>query len=130
MKMRKSKFVISVALAGVVAATVAFALASTSDAQRARLGKVQSLQATVDKGGVHPSSADITNTVKITCMNSVSETPNSQPAPGCHIVAPGYTGNLAKGQVINATGPGTVTLTCTGQGFLRCSARVDIPPAS
>jgi hypothetical protein len=116
----------------IVAVVLAAALALTtgSDAQRARLGKVQSLQATVDQGGVHPSSAEVTGPVKITCMNSVSELPNSQPAPGCRIVAPGFTGNLAKGQVTNATGAGTVTLTCSGQGLLRCSARIDTPPAS
>lgn len=117
-------------VAAVMVAAVALTVTASSDAQRARLGKVQSLQATVDKGGAHPASAQITGAVKITCMNSVSELPNSQPVPGCHIVAPGFNGNLAKGQVTNATGAGSVTLTCTGQGFLRCSARIDIPPAS
>lgn len=112
------------------ALTVALTLTSSSDAQRARLGKVQSLQSTVDSGGVHPASAQVTGPVKITCMNSVSELPNGHPDPGCHIVAPGFTGNLAKGQVTSATAAGTVTLTCSGQGFLRCSARIDIAPPS
>ena len=87
----------------IVAVVLAAALALTtgSDAQRARLGKVQSLQATVDQGGVHPSSAEVTGPVKITCMNSVSELPNSQPAPGCRIVAPGFTG-MAPGFVMAA----------------------------
>lgn len=47
----------------------------------------------------------------------------------CHVVAPGFTGNLAKGEAKDLTAAGNVTLTCNGQGpMLRCAARVDIPP--
>lgn len=110
---------------------MAFAIAHTSNAQRARLGKVQSLQATTDSSGAHPATAAIAGPAKITCFNAVSEAQNSKPVPSCHVVAPGFTGNLAKGEAKDLTAAGNVTLTCNGQGpMLRCTARVDIPPPS
>jgi hypothetical protein len=108
-----------------------FAMANTGNAQRARLGKVQSLQATVDGGVSHPSTAVVTGPAAITCMNATSEAQNSKPVPSCHIVAPGFTGNLATGQSANLTGAGNATLTCNGAGpMLRCTARVQTPPPS
>jgi hypothetical protein len=108
-----------------------FAIAHTTNAQRAHLGKVQSLQATTDGSGSHPASATIAGPAKITCLNATSEAPNSRPTPSCHVVAPGFTGNLAKGEAKDLTAAGNVTLTCNGQGpMLRCTARVDIPPPS
>lgn len=114
-----------------LAVTSMFAIAHASNAQRARLGKVQSLQATTDNSGSHPATAAIAGPAKITCLNAVSEAPNSRPVPSCHVVAPGFTGNLAKGEAKDLTAAGNVTLTCNGQGaMLRCTARVDIPPPS
>jgi hypothetical protein len=119
-----------IALAALLA-VAAFTLAHTANAQRARLGKVTSLQATLDKSGPHPATAAITGPVTLTCLNAVSEVSNSKPAPSCHVVAPGFTGNLDIGKTVNLTGAGNVTLTCNGQGpMLRCAARVDIPPPS
>jgi hypothetical protein len=106
-----------------------FAVAHTGYAQRVRPGKVQSLQATVDSGVPHPATAAITEPALLTCMNATSEVPNSKPAPSCHIVAPGFTGNLQKGGDVKLTAAGNVTLTCNGQGpMLRCAARLQIPP--
>jgi hypothetical protein len=102
-----------------------FVVAHTGQAQRVRPGKVQSLQATVDSGVPHPATAAITEPALLTCMNATSEVPNSKPAPSCHIVAPGFTGNLQKGGDVKLTAAGNVTLTCNGQG--PCSAA---PPAS
>jgi hypothetical protein len=110
------------ASAFVLLALASFSLTIQAGAQRARPGKVTSLQATTDKDGSHPSSTEITEAKNITCLNAVSETPNTKPA--CRIVAPGFSGILAIGKSVNATGPGTVTLTCSGQGFMRCAARV------
>lgn len=98
------------------------------NAQRPRnRAQVHSLQATTDSSGSHPDKTDITGPVSFTCLNAVSETPNTRPAPACHITASGFNGTLVIGKTANATGAGTVTLTCVGQGYLRCSARVDIP---
>jgi hypothetical protein len=105
-----------------------FTFAYQGHAQRARRGKVQSLQATSDKAGPHPATATITGPATVTCLNAVSETPNVQPPPACRISGPGFSGILVKGKTANLTGPGDVTLTCSGQGFMRCDARVDIPP--
>jgi hypothetical protein len=104
-------------------------LACSARAQRARLGKVQSLQATSDNAGQHPASANIAGPATITCLNAVSEVPNGKPTPSCRVTAPGFNGSLNIGQKISMTEAGTVTLTCNGQGpILRCTARVDIPP--
>jgi hypothetical protein len=112
-----------------LAVMLLFAIAHTTNAQRARLGKVQSLQATTDSSGAHPATAAIAGPAKITCLNATSEAPNSRPTQSCHVVAPGFTGNLAKGETKDLTAAGNVTLTCNGQGpMLRCAARVDIPP--
>jgi hypothetical protein len=105
-------------------AVVVLTLAYQANAQWTRPAKVQSLQATSDKAGQHPSTASITGPKTITCLNAASETPNGRPAPSCHITAPGFSGNLNKGESASATGAGTVTLTCNGQGFLRCNARI------
>jgi len=99
-----------------------------SSAQRARLGKVHALQATSDKGGEHPASTEISGPATVTCLNGVSETPNTQVS--CSVSGPGFSGVLNKGKSANLTGAGTVTLKCRGQGFMRCDARVDIPPPS
>lgn len=99
-----------------------------SPAQRRPLGKVHALQATTDKGGVHPATADIPGPATVTCINGVSETPNV--IVNCSIAGPGFTGILQKGKTANLTAAGTVTLKCNGQGFMRCDARVDIPPPS
>ena len=104
------------------------AVSSRSSAQRAPRGKVHALQATSDKGGEHPASTEISGPATVTCLNGVSETPNTQVS--CFVAGPGFTGVLNKGKSANLTGAGTVTLKCRGQGFMRCDARVDIPPPS
>jgi hypothetical protein len=105
---------------------VSLGVASRSSAQRAPRGKVHSLQATSDKGGEHPASTEISGPATVTCLNGVSETPNTQVS--CSVTGPGFNGVLNKGKSANLTGAGTVTLKCRGQGFMRCDARVDIPP--
>ena len=112
----------------VVLAFAVFTSTHQLNAQRAPRGKVRSLQATSDKAGQHPDSAEMTGPVTILCVNGVSETPNVRVS--CRISAPGFTGVLNKGQSAKTTGPGTVTLKCNGQGFMRCNARIDIPPPS
>jgi hypothetical protein len=121
MNLRRRSSALASAL--VLLALASFSLTMQAGAQRARPGKVTSLQATTDSAGSHPSSTEITEAKNITCMNAVSETPSAKPA--CRIMAPGFTGILAIGKSVNATGAGTVTLTCSGQGFMRCAARVN-----
>jgi hypothetical protein len=104
------------------------AIASGSPAQRAPRGKVHALQATTDKAGEHPATAEIPGPATVMCINGVSETPNV--TVNCSITGPGFTGILTKGKSANLTAAGTVTLKCNGQGFMRCDARVDIPPPS
>jgi len=103
-----------------------FIAPSRSSAQRARLGKVHSLQATSDKSGEHPASTEISGPATVTCINGASETPNTQVS--CSVTGPGFSGVLNRGKSANLTVAGTVTLKCHGQGFMRCDARVDVPP--
>ena len=112
----------------VVLAIAVFTFTSQVNAQRPRnRAQVHSMQATRDASGVHADKFDSTGPVTFTCLNAVSETPNSRPEPSCHITAPGFNKILKKGESGNTTDAGTVTLTCSGQGNLRCAARVDIP---
>ena len=110
-------------------AAAVFSPASQSNAQRAPRGQVHALQATSDKGGEHPAKTEISGPATVTCINAASEIPNG-PQPSCYVTGPGFTGILNKGKTASLTGAGTVTLKCSGQGFMRCDARVDIPPPS
>jgi hypothetical protein len=121
-----ARFVVRCALLLIIAAAVAFA----AHAQRSRNhGQVHSMQASSDHGAMHADKFTINTPVKITCMNATSEVANSQPVPACRLTATGFNGVLAISSAIDLKAPGDITLTCIGQGgFLRCSARVDIPP--
>ena len=105
-------------------AVTVLAVTHQPNAQRTPRAEVHALQATTDKTGEHPATAEITGPATITCLNAASETLNSQPPPSCNIAAPGFKGIVKKGVTVNATGAGTVTLTCSGQGYLRCDARI------
>lgn len=107
-----------------LAAVAVFTLAHQANAQRARAPKVTSLSASIEKDGPHPDKADIAGPAPITCISAISDQPTS-PTPSCHIVAPGFTGNLSTGKSANATEAGAVTLTCNGQGWVRCHARIN-----
>jgi hypothetical protein len=85
---------------------------------------VTSLSASLDKDGPHPDKADLKGPAPITCISAISDNPNS-PKPSCKITAPGFSGTVAVGDKINATDAGTVTLACTGTGWVRCRARVN-----
>jgi hypothetical protein len=104
-------------------------LGIAAHAQRSRnRGQVHSMQASSDHGTMHADKFTINTPVKITCANAVSEVPNSQPVPACRLTATGFNGTLSINSSIDLKDPGDITLTCVGQGgFLRCSARVDIP---
>jgi hypothetical protein len=102
----------------------AFGLAYQSHAQRPARVMVTSLSASIDKDGAHPDKAELKGPAPITCISAISDDPNS-PKPSCRITAPGFSGTVAVGSMVNATGAGTVTLTCTGTGWVRCRARVN-----
>jgi hypothetical protein len=109
-------------------ALAVFLLAFSGYAQRARHGTVRSMQASFDKGVQHPDTAEITAAATITCVATVSDVPSAPPI--CSVAGPGFNGTLVKGKSAALTGAGTVTLKCLGQGWARCNARIDTPPAS
>lgn len=85
----------------------------------------QNISARLDNTGQHPGTAAISGPARITCTNATSDIPRPDPRPSCSISAPGYNGDVQRGQTVGAGGAGTVTLNCNGQGNrLTCSARV------
>jgi hypothetical protein len=101
------------------------ATTASKPAKQTAAKSAQNISATVDKTGQHPGTAPISGPATITCTNASSNLPNGQPKPSCFISAPGFNGNLNKGQRAGASGAGTVTLNCNGQGdFLSCSASI------
>lgn len=85
----------------------------------------QTISARTDKTGQHPGTAAIKGPATIKCTSATSNIPRPQPPPSCYVTAPGYSGQLNKGQSAGASGAGTVTLICNGQGdILTCSASV------
>jgi hypothetical protein len=101
-----------------------FLLADRAGAQRVRGPMVTSMQASIDKDGPHPNKAEIKGPAPITCLGGVSDDPKS-PTVACKITGPGFDGILKKGEKADLTGAGTVTLACTGRGWVRCNARIN-----
>jgi hypothetical protein len=93
-------------------------------AQRPRRPMVTSLSASIDKDGPHPDKATLSGPAPITCISAISDDPHS-PTPSCRVTAPGFSGTLEVGKMVDATDAGTVTLACNGTGWVRCRARVN-----
>jgi hypothetical protein len=80
------------------------------------------ITASFDTKGHHPATAAIKRAATILCASANS---NQGSPAACYIVAPGVSRQVLKGQSVGASGAGTVTLTCDGQGTLvRCSANI------
>lgn len=126
---RRALAAVSILAIAVALAAALTAASVSTHAQRSRnRGMVHNMEATADKAGSHPATFTLDGPAVITCIRATSEIPNSNPAPACRITANGFNGTMAPPS--NATlKAGDITLTCVGQGsFLRCDARVDIPP--
>lgn len=104
--------------------TLVLVLTYQSSARRPQRPKVTSLSASVDKDGPHPDKAEITGAVPIMCISAMSDDPHSS-TPSCRITAPGFSGTVEPGKTVDATDAGTVTLSCNGQGWVRCHARIN-----
>lgn len=77
------------------------------------------ISASLDQNGQHPGTAAVTGPATVSCSDGAG----TQGTPvDCLILGPGYLGEVALHQSVSITGPGTVRLTCSGQG--RCSAVV------
>jgi len=87
----------------------------------------QTISASRDQTGQHPATASVAGPTHVKCLTAKSDVPNSQPEPGCHIVVvgpDGFSKDLPVGVSSSFNRTGTMTLTCTGQGNLRCTAEV------
>jgi hypothetical protein len=76
-------------------------------------------------GSQHPGTAAIKGPATITCTSASQSVSSGGQRPSCFITAPGAGGVVDIGKQVGSSGAGTVTLTCNGQGALRCSARID-----
>jgi len=101
-----------------------FTLADYAGAQRNRGPKVTSIDASIDKDGPHPGKAEIQAPAPITCVSTIAYDANT-PTPACKVDGPGFKGILKKGEKADLTEAGTVTLNCTGRGYVRCAARIN-----
>ena len=116
------KTVYSVSLA-IVLAVALLTLADGASAQRPRRPMVTAMQASIDKDGPHPDKKEIKEPAPITCLGGASDD-RSSPVVACKITGPGFNGILKKGEKADLTEAGTVTLACTGRGWVRCNARI------
>lgn len=107
-----------------LSAIALFTLTSHAHAQRTRAPMVTSMSASIDKDGSHPNKVEIKGPAPITCVSTIAYDANT-PTPACKIDGPGFKGILKKGEKADLTEAGTVTLTCTGRGYVRCATRIN-----
>ncbi|MGA8223383.1 MAG: hypothetical protein WB780_17180 [Candidatus Acidiferrales bacterium] len=105
-------------------AAAIFMLTDHADAQRNRGPMVTSMSASIDKDGPHPNKVEIKGPAPITCVSTIAYDANT-PTPTCKVDGPGFKGILKKGEKADLTEAGTVTLNCTGRGYVRCAARIN-----
>jgi len=105
-------------------AAALFTLANHASAQRNRGPMVTAMSASIDKDGPHPFKTEIKGPAPVTCLSAISDDPHS-PTPACKVTGPGFNGILKKGEKADLTEAGTVTLNCTGRGWVRCAARIN-----
>lgn len=82
----------------------------------------QKITASGNNGAPRPGTAAIGGPASIKCLSASAS--GHAMKTSCSISAPGYSGIVEIGQTVDANGPGTVVLTCTGQGFVQCSALI------
>jgi hypothetical protein len=75
-------------------------------------------------GNQHPGTAAVGGPAQVTCTFVAGTNAT------CYIVGPGVANQVPKGGQVGTSGAGTVTLTCNGNGALRCQARIDGPVAA
>ncbi len=78
-------------------------------------------------GSQHPATYTVNGTARITCIKA---TQSAAPKPGaarpaCYLAGPGLGKQVKVNGSTETNGPGTVTLTCSGQGRLGCTVRID-----
>jgi hypothetical protein len=105
----------------VVLLVIAIALSNQSLSAGPKKGS-QKITASGASGTPRPATAEIGGPASIECLNASSS--GYAMKTSCIISAPGYSGTVEIGHTVDADGPGTVVLTCTGQGFVRCSALI------
>ncbi|HEY7388210.1 MAG TPA: hypothetical protein VH640_06860 [Bryobacteraceae bacterium] len=78
------------------------------------------------KGNSRPATYNANGAATITCVRAVQSAPlkPGDQAPACYITGPGLGQRVSINASVHTSGPGTVTLTCTGVGQLGCRARV------
>lgn len=93
----------------------------------------ETLNASSNDRGAWPGSTIATSVVAVKCLSVTGASSNSI-SPRCFVSGPGYSSYVDIGQSIGTSGPGVVTLTCSGARApgrtLSCSAVVDASACS
>ncbi|HLI83806.1 MAG TPA: hypothetical protein VKV17_07790 [Bryobacteraceae bacterium] len=78
------------------------------------------------KAGPRPATYTANGVATVTCIRAVQSAPvkPGEMPPACYVTGPGLAKRVAINSSVQTNGPGTVTLTCTGNGQLGCSARI------
>jgi hypothetical protein len=78
-------------------------------------------------GTQHPASYTVNGAARVTCTRAVQSAglKPGGPRPACYLAGPGLGKQVPVNASAETNGPGTVTLTCSGQGRLGCTVRID-----
>ena len=78
-------------------------------------------------GNQHPGKSAIRANGTITCTNATQSITSGGYKAACYVstTGSGGTSTLEKGQNMGTGNGGTLTLTCSGQGYLTCQVRID-----
>ena len=78
-------------------------------------------------GGFKDGHAAIKGVAKVTCTHTSSDQWNPNVPAVCEIYAPGIPGiKLRRGEVAGTSGPGTLTMRCSGAGYiLACTCKIE-----
>jgi hypothetical protein len=78
-------------------------------------------------GTQHPAAYTVNGAARITCTRAVQSAglKPGGPRPACYLAGPGLGKQVEVNGFAETNGPGTVTLTCSGQGRLGCTIRID-----
>jgi hypothetical protein len=113
--------VLLVGVAFAVLQSVGYSQEPSGDAKAKASAQV--VNASADQNGnQHPGTEAIRGPSSIKCLSAVGQ--GTTYKPSCNVTAPGYSGIVDIGKTVGASGAGTVTLTCNGQGALRCSISI------
>jgi hypothetical protein len=86
------------------------------------------ISATQDLNGAqHAATYNVKSVVTVTCTRATQSAPlkAGSSRPACYVAGPGLGKKVEINSSVATSGAGTLTVTCTGQGQLGCSVRIN-----